>query len=89
MDEVSEEYIKYLLTSAPRAMSLVKELVGFEVENDHDSNVMEAVKTFKACLHGEEFRHGIKCRSKKQKPDWGAFYRQKQLQSQGKLASKL
>jgi len=77
MHRVTQTYVEHLLTSAQKAMSTVKSLIGFVSSHGHQDNVVYVKKVFSETVHSEEGLHGISCFMQKQQPDWTAFSLQK------------
>ncbi|KAL6041647.1 ClpP/crotonase [Balamuthia mandrillaris] len=73
LDEVTQQYVKELLGSAPKAMRLVKESVEHVANHPHEANIEYVTKNFPAMLQSEEALYGMSCFMQRKQPDWGSL----------------
>jgi methylglutaconyl-CoA hydratase len=79
MHRVTQTYVEQLLTSAPNAMSSVKNLINFVSSHGHDQNMSFTRKVFAEMVRSEEAMYGISCFLQKQQPDWSEFLKRSKL----------
>jgi len=73
LDKLTKEYAAELLTSAPGAMTVIKNTVDYVCSHGHEENVQHVQQVFKATVHSQEAMYGMSCFVQKKQPDWTEF----------------